>query len=234
MWAALSVLAASSPAHALEHTAGLRYRYGWIPSGIIDIWYFDDDDEGALDFERPKISANTFGLEYGLALDAGGGPSFLFWIERMPFKFDEGYWDDKESPPDHGDGDWLRPEKGVGLWTFGASYLHELPISSNDKPVWVSFHIGGGIGLGIGTGSITRWHPGFHDEVSDPNCLPEALAVDRFATCEDDGSVDIPKVVPIIDLTLGPKVHLTEHAMVRIDLGIHDVPYGGIAAGGVF
>ena len=234
MWAALAVVAASTPAHALEHTAGLRYRHGWLPKGILDTWYFDSDDEGALEFDRPRVSADVFGLEYGFAIEPGGGPSFLFWIERMPFHVEEGYWDDKESPANHGDGDWLRPEKGLGMTNFGASYLHELPISSNTKPVWVSFHVGGGIGIGLGTGEITKWSPGFHEDSLDPDCLPESLAVDRYDTCEPDGTVDVPKVLPIIDITLGPKVHLTEHAMVRLDFGLHDVPYGGIAAGGVF
>jgi hypothetical protein len=233
MWAALSVLAATSaPAHALEHTAGLRYRHGWLPGGILNTWFFDSGDEG-VEYDRPSVSADVFGLEYGLAIEPGGGPSFLFWIERMPFHMAEGYWDDKESPADHDDGDWLSPEKGLGMWTFGASYLHEVPITSDTKPVWVSFHAGGGLGLGVASGGITIWHPGFHEDVEDTSCLPEATAPQRYSTCAPDGTVDLPKIVPILDLTIGPKVHLTEHAMVRLDLGLHDVPYAGIAAGGV-
>lgn len=234
MWAALSILAVSTPAYALEHTAGVRFRHAWMPSSLLDIWYFEGDEEGALGFERPRISADVFGLEYGLALDSGGGPSFLFWIERMPFRMGEGYWDDKESPADHADGDWLRPEKGLGLWTVGANYVHELPITSSAAPVWVSFHVGGGIGLGFTSGQITQWHPGFHDDSADPDCLPDALAVDRYATCGSDGTVRIPGLVPILDLSIGPKVHITERAMVRLDLGLHDLPYAGIAGGGVF
>lgn len=230
----LLALAGALPAHAFEHTVGLRYRHGFVPAGILDVWFFDSDDEGALPYDRPKVSNDVFGLEYGLAMEPGGGPSFLFWIERVPFHLDAGYWDDVESPPNHIDGDWLEPEKGLGMWAFGPSYLHDIPLSSNEKPVWVALHVGGGIGLGIATGEITVWHAGFHSESLDPTCLPESAAVERHGACASDGEVNLPNVLPILDITVGPKLHVTEHAMVRLDLGFHDALYAGVAGGGSF
>lgn len=236
MTALLALIATSSPAHALEHTVAFRYRYGAVPRGLLDIWYFDGDDGdgAALGYTRPGVSANVFGLEYTAAPEPTGGPSFVGWIERIPIRMDAGYWDDKETPPDHNDGDWLQPEKGLGMWALGANYLHEVPLSSTDKPVWVSLAVGGGLGIGFLTGSITTWHAGYHEESLDPTCGPLDVAPDRYATCQPDGEVNLPGVVPILDLSVGPKIHLTEHAMVRLDFGLHDVLFAGIAAGGSF
>lgn len=234
MTALLALIATSPTAQALEHTAAFRYRYGVVPRGLLDIWYFDADDEGALPYERPGVSAQVLGLEYGLAPEPTGGPSFVGWVERIPFRMRAGYWDDRETPADHNDGDWLQPEKGLGMWAIGANYLHEIPLSSTSQPVWVSLAVGGGLGLGFTTGAITTWHAGYHEDSQDPTCGPLAIAPDRYQTCAPDGEVKLPGVLPILDLSVGPKVHLTEHAMVRIDLGFHDVLFAGVAAGGSF
>lgn len=218
----------------LTHTIGLRYRRASLPGGILDLFFFDSDDEGALPYDRPKVHANSVGLEYTLSLKPDGGASFVFWGERMGFPIEAGYWDDAESPVDHNDGDWLEPQKGLGMWTLGANFAQEIPLSTTTAPVWVSLAVGGGVGLGVGSGSITFWHPGYHPDTVDPTCGPLDIAPLRQSTCPADGDVKLPGVVPIVDLTIGPVVHIAEHAMVRIDLGIHDLLYYGIAGGGTF
>src|SRR5688500_12543429 len=95
----------------LTHTVALRYRRGSVPGGlIVDRFFFDADDEGALPYERPKVRANVFGLEYGLGLPPTGRSKVVGWIERIGIPLEAGYWDDRESPPDHVDGDWVEPE----------------------------------------------------------------------------------------------------------------------------
>lgn len=217
---------------APSHTVALRVRRGGIPQSIMDIWFFDNDDPGAPTYERPAIATNVFGLEYTLAPDPVGS-QLIVWVERAWIPMKDGYWDDVESPEDHTDGDWLAPDK-LGLWNFGVNYANEIGITSSAAPVWLSASIGAGIGLGIRTGSITVWHPGYHPDTVDPDCGYEDMAPDRVDVCVSDEQIKLPGVVPILDVTVGPKLHITEHAMVRLDLGIHDVLYIGGAAGGTF
>lgn len=222
----------ATQAHALEHNVSFRWRHGWMPGGILDIWYYDEKDEGALG-DRPGAQMDVFGLEYAVAPEITG-PSFQVYVERMPIHMDAGYWDDVESPADHADGDWLQPEKGFGTWNIGVGYAHVLAFSPTDKPVWAGLSVGGGLGLAVVTGSITQWHPGYHEEVVDTTCLPQSTAIDRAKTCGSDGEVNLPGVLPMVDITVGPMMSIQEHARIRLDMGLHDVPYVGITAGGAF
>ncbi len=228
----LVALLSVSQAGAVETAVSLRYRHGWLPGGTLDIWYFDEDDEGAIG-DRPNVQADVFGLEVQVSPQVTGS-AFQFWVERMPIRMDPGYWDDVESPPEHEDGDWLEPNPGFGLWTLGANAGYVLAFTDEAKPVWVGLSAGGGLGIGIASGSVTRWYPGEHDEVVEPNCGPGETAIERATHCVDDGEVDLPAVIPMLDVTVGPMVSLYEHARVRLDVGLHTVPYVGVTAGGAF
>lgn len=226
--------AGSTPALALDHTVGMRLRHGWVPRGIIDNWFFDIDDVGALPYERPTVRTTMIGLEYTLALEEGGGPAFVFWGERLPIHIDDGYWDDREDPPDHLDGTWIATSTGFGAWTLGANYLQEMPLSPTTAPVWSSFIVSFGLGAAFRNGELTFWHSGEHPELDDPACQVARPAPERVADCPSDGGLPLPSVLPILDLTLGTRVHLTEHANVRLEAGIHNVLYVGMSAGGSF
>jgi hypothetical protein len=228
----------STPAQALEHTVGARFRTGFVPNGVMDIWYFNSDDEGALPLERPSPAALMYGLEYTLAVQEKGGPSVQFYVERIDINMEEGYWDDKESPADHTDGDWLQPNKAFGAWGFGVDYVQEVPLSETAQPVWVSLNFGGGVGFGVSTGEVKVWKAQLNDDVVDPNCPSndtDALSPERAGVCVNDGLLKVPGIVPIVDIVTGPEVHFGDHVSVRLDLGWHLLAlYGGLAAGAVF
>lgn len=219
-------------AEAATHTFALRLRHGGVPQGIMDVWFFDSDDPGALAYDRPAIGVNVVGLEYTLA-PSPVGTSLVVWAERAWTPMKAGYWDDVESPEDHLDGDWIEPD-GLGLWALGVNYAHEIGVTPQTAPVWFGVVLGAGIGGGYRTGTITVWHPGYHEDSLAPDCLYESSAPDRVDSCPNDGTADMPRFVPILDVTASAKLHITEHAMVRLDLGLHDVPYIGGAAGGSF
>ena len=235
----LALAGLSTPAHALEHTVGARVRYGFVPNGVMNIWYFNEDDEGALPLERPTPSSIQYGLEYTLAVQEKGGPSVQFYIERVGINMEDGYWDDKESPADHTDGDWLEPSNDFGFFGFGVDYIQEVPLSDTVQPVWVALNLGGGIGFGVSTGEVEVWKAQLNDDVVDPNCPAggdgNALAPERSEVCVNDGLLNVPAVVPIVDILAGPEVHFGDHVSVRIDFGLHLISlYGGLAAGAVF
>ena len=221
-------------AGAAEHTVGLRLRHGWVPQGLIDRWFFDDDDPGALPYPRPPVRLTVIGLEYTLALADDGGPGFVFWAERIPIHLDPGYFDDREVPAIHDDGDWLAPDPDLGAWALGANFQQEIPLSPTAAPVWVGFVWSMGLGVGLRTGDIPYWHAGQNPLVVDPTCAPLAPAPDRATRCGPDGLLDIPAVVPILDISLGARVHLTDHATLRLEGGLHDVLYLGGSLGGTF
>ena len=207
----------------------LRGRYLSVPSAIMDAWYFDADDEGANPFQRPNLRMYSFGLEYVVKPQPA---NLIVYYEYIGNGIDEGYWDDRESPPDHDDGDWLKPSN-FGLHVIGFNYAHEIPISDDSKNVWVSMLFGGGVGIGILSGELTVWHPGGNESITN-NCLRDAPAFERKDTCEPDGEIKLPGVLPVLDLTMSTKVNFAERAHARLDLGIHNTFYVGTAVGTVF
>jgi hypothetical protein len=235
----LALAGLSSPAHAFEHTISARFRYGFVPKSFLDIWYFNEDDPGALaEYPRPTPSTLMYGLDYTLAVNEGGGPSVQFWAERLDIAMEDGYWDDKESVPDHLDGDWLAPRANWGAIALGVNYVQEVPFNTTSEPVYVALNLGGGAGIGFATSGVDVWHAQTADDVVDPNCPTndtDALAPERAPVCVKDGELDQPDVLPIIDIVIGPEAHFGDYVSVRFDFGVHLVSlYAGIAAGGVF
>ncbi|MBL8615256.1 MAG: hypothetical protein JNM72_06585 [Deltaproteobacteria bacterium] len=207
----------------------LRARYLTVPNAIMDAWFFDAGDEGANPFERPRLRMYTFGVEYVLKPRP---MNWVFYYEYVGNGIKEGYWDDRESPADHDDGDWLKPSN-FGLHVLGFNYAHEIPISDESRDVWVSMLFGAGLGLGIMSGELTVWHPGGNSSITN-NCLRDAPSFERKDTCEPDGEINLPGVLPILDLTMSTRVNFAERANARLDLGLHNTFYVGTAVGTVF
>ena len=168
----------------------LRYRYMFIPSAILDNWYFDSDDPGAYPLDRPKISTHVMGLEFALEPSP---ESLLFYAEYWKINLDPGYWDDREDDQaiDHTDGDWLAPS-GLGAVAVGFDFGYEAPITDQGKASWLGFRVGGGIGAAVVTGRIDQWHNG-RNLSADPtnNCLPDARQLDRYEACDPDETLEL-------------------------------------------
>lgn len=209
----------------------LRFRYLSVPSSIMDIWYFDSDDPGANDFDRPKVRGVAVGFEYVLKAPP---VNWIFYYEYIGSLIKEGYWDDVEEPADHEDGDWIKPD-GFGIHAIGANYGHSIPVTPDDRPVWLSLMFGGGLGIGFASGELQEWNPGSNPDITS-GCLtdPPAPAYERHSQCKADGVKRMPSVVPILDLTASARVNFDDKANVRLDLGLHDMLYIGGAAGAVF
>lgn len=226
-----AALALSPAAEAADYPmqAGLRARYMTIPDGFVDPYIYDEP--GA---ERPEIRAWAAGLEYTLANPT---TQWIFYAERIVFLVDDGYWDDVEEPPDHIDGQWIAPSDAFGLVAVGANAGKDVPLTDDTKDVWVDFHVSGGLGLGVPTGELTRWRAGDNytdDPVLDAECRPDDMATVRKDECGNDGTVNLPPVVPLVDLNLGFQFHFTENVYLRLEGGLHDMLYGGGALGGRF
>ena len=206
-----------------------RVRYLSVPNSVMDIWFFDSDEEGANPFERPKIRMYTFGVEYVLKPRP---MNWIFYYEYIGSGIREGYWDDAEEPADHDDGDWIKPS-GFGMHALGANYAHEIDVSDPERAVWVSMLFSAGLGAGIVSGQLQTWHPGGNETITN-QCLRDAPAYERKDSCPDDGSVRLPGLLPILDLTMSARVNFSERATARLDVGLHNLFYVGTSFGTVF
>jgi len=205
-----------------------------IPKGILDNWFFNEDDVGALPQPRPKVGATVVGAEFALENTPS---SWVFYAEYWKIRMGEGYWDDRETDPvDHNDGDWLKPVK-LGAIAVGANGGYELAISDQTAGTWVGARFGGGLGLMLPTGHIDQWHPGAaYSDKSTNNCSPTQFAPTRATTdgCDPDTTLNVPAALPILDIDVALKLHVSEVAVFRLDAGFHDMFFFGLGAGGMF
>lgn len=205
-----------------------RGRYMFLPESVLDIWYEKHSGDGIL--ERPAVGAYALGLEFVIKDKQANG---IFYLEYISALMDAGYWDDRDSEDDFGDGTWIEPE-GFGLVALGADYGYELKATS-----WLSFLFGAGLGLGIKTGDLVEWDPGEPEGTqngnnTDPGCGPDKPSYERQEDCEDDGTTAVPAVIPMVDVNVGFRFNFSDRATLRIEGGLHDLPYAGAAVGIVF
>ena len=232
---------AEEPSAALDEISrpffietNLRYRSIMLPDSLLDSLFYDSDDEGAFPQKRPVVGGQLMGLEVALQRDRS---TWLFYAEYVFCTMGAGYWDDNMDPiPDHEDGHWLRPDN-LSAWFAGVNFNYDIPITPVDRSIWLSIVTGGGLGVGIGQGSITYWVPGSVAQ-TDTNCYPDAPAYIRKDSCVADGEkIDdyaLWPFVPMIDLSASLKINFARRANIRIDGGLHPLPYYGFAAGGQF
>ncbi|MBN1334433.1 MAG: hypothetical protein JXB39_00575 [Deltaproteobacteria bacterium] len=230
---------AETPERTRDYLMEVNFRGRWlsVPDSILDIWFSNEDSDVALtNWPRPQVRAWSAGLEYVIRNDSANG---IFYFEYVGSLIDEGYWDDIDDPPDYGDGQYLVPDR-LGLLTLGADYAQEFHATE-----WLSFLIGGGLGILKVTGQMTLWRPGTvenpGENLNDPYCSegsianPRSPAYERYAAgCGDDGAKAIPPVLPIVDLNAGVRFHIGDRANLRIEGGLHDLLYVGVATGVVF
>ena len=176
-----------------------RGRHLSVPNSILDIWYFNENDEG-LDQPRPKIRAYSVGLEYVVKSrpndDEIGSSNGLFYFDWVANLTEQGYWDDVEDPPNHLDGDYVVPSKNLGLLVLGANYgyeIHMVRTSRTNGNFGMSMVAGAGLGVAVLLGDLEYW--GFS------NNAPGYTNYENGE--ESDGFKRIPKVLPMVTLILG-------------------------------
>ncbi|MES2641844.1 MAG: hypothetical protein V4850_20300 [Myxococcota bacterium] len=231
----LSVMPEATPPRKRKFLmeVGFRGRYMDLPDSILDLAYFNNKDDDTIP-DRPHVSAYSLGIEFVIKDEKANG---IFYVEYLNPLIKAGYWDDKEEPPDHLDGSWMEPDK-LGLVLIGANYAYEIKANN-----WFSFLFGAGIGGAIKIGELREWQPG--EDPSDPNgnnnnvdgacgTAPTPAYV-RQESCEDDGIIETPPVLPYIDINIGPRFSISDRASIRLEGGVHALlPYGGASVGITF
>ena len=201
----------------------LTYRNASLPDGWLDSFFSNGDEV------RPTISTQSFGLEYARTKEK---TTWVLYYEFIQNQTKSGYWDDLEEPLDRSDGVWVQPID-VNMHTLGFQSLFDINIPVSKENLAVDILLGGGLGVGILTGSIERWHNGSTEYAeNNNNCLPFGDALVREALCGDNPDVDglhIP-VLPVLDLSTGVRFRYDRFTS-KIMFGLHNLPYIGISAG---
>jgi hypothetical protein len=208
---------------AFEIEVGVRLRMVNIPPSLLDVWYYDEDDEGWAYIEgRPPVRGHGIGLETVVKGDNSNG---IFYVEYIDSDLEAGYWDDIENPPDHLDGDFLAPSPAQGMVTFGANYayeIHVLKIAATEGRFGLSFLAGGGLGLGVLTGSMSLWSP---DSDGNPSYK-------RYLDgLPPDSDKEIPRVYPMVDMNASLRLNFGDRVVLRLEGGLHSMLYYGTALG---
>ena len=211
-----------------------RGRYLTLPDGLLDIWYYDEGDDGVT-MDRPKVRAWGVGLEWWARWETGA--CFTVFFDYLGHMIDEGYWDDVEEPANHHDGEYLVPSR-LGIIDFGFGPGYEAKITP-----WMGFMFWGGLGPLFLTGEFDHWVHGSNAE-NDPYCeqgdgtLSDPVnspAYERYAAgCGSDGAKRIPSVLGVVDLVVALHFDFNQRANLRIEGGIHDLPFVGMATGVTF
>jgi hypothetical protein len=210
---------------------GFRGRYMDLPDVFMDIPYFKNDDDANVP-DRPHVSAYSLGIEFVVRDDKANG---IFYVEYLNPLIEAGYWDDREGSgdEDHLDGSWIEPDK-FGLVLIGANYAYEIRANN-----WFSFLFGAGVGAGIKIGNLNEWRFGDPEDVT-VDCGGQdttgQASYERKNDCDPDGHLaGVPPAIPYLDINLGPRFNIADHASIRVEGGIHMfLPYGGATLGIVF
>ena len=201
----------------------LTYRSASLPDGWLDA-YFSNENEA-----RPILKTQNFGLEYARTKE---NTTWVLYYEFIQNKTLAGYWDDLEEPLDRSDGVWISPE-AVNMHTLGFQSIYNIRIPIPNDAFTIDALIGGGLGIGVLTGSIERWHNGTTDyATSNQNCDILEDAKVRSKECSNSPDVDglpIP-VLPVLDLSTGVQLRYAR-ATTKIMFGFHNLPYVGVSVG---
>lgn len=219
---------APTPTHdrKFDLELGIRVRSVSVPRSMLDVWFFDaDDDNWAYIESRPRIRGTALGLEFGVSGDTGNG---LFYAEFLDSGMTDGYWDDIEEPANHLDGDYLAPSSAFGIVAFGANYAYEvhlLRVERTQGRLGVSFLVGGGLGLGILAGRLDRWGPDTQGNPSYKRYL-DGLP--------PDSGKEVPRIYPMVDLNTGIRLNFGDRVALRLEGGVHTLLYYGTSLGVTF
>lgn len=209
---------------------GFRGRMVNVPGGVLDIWYENESaDFWALPGEkRPRVSGYAGGLEF---LVKGDSANSIFYVEYIKSLMPAGYWDDRDGSNNPLNGEYLEPSDNLGMVTLGANYAYEAHLvrsaNTGGKFGW-SLLVGGGLGVGIRTGSINRWVVGPVDG------QPSYLRYQSGIAADDQKANVPPAVLPMVDINAGMRFMFGERVSIRFEGGLHTLLYYGTSVGLAF
>ena len=225
-----------------DHEISFRGRMLTVPDGLLDIWYYNEKEEGwAIPGKsRPDPRGYMLGLEY--VYKSKKGANGIFYFDYGASTMAEGYWDDREgsTSPDHSDGSYVVPSPGFSVFMAGADFGYEAHIVRTEKTngaFGLSLMPGGGLGVLFVSGNLEEWTPcptngyvtpGDCGNVGDPAYVVHANGRPSSST------VQIPKVLPVVDINLALRFNFGNRVVLRVEGGLHNLLYYGATLGLMF
>jgi hypothetical protein len=204
-----------------------RGRMMSVPDFLMDTGFFNDDDDGwAHSQPRPKLGGYGVGLELVVKSGNANGIFYFDWVNST---VKEGYWDDRENPADHLDGEYLVPSKPFGLAGFGANYAYEGHVvrTADTKGAFgLSFLVGAGLGVTFLVGNMERWTAVYEGEDAG---TPAYVRYENGM--ESDGDKKLVPALPYIDINTGVRFNFADRVVLRFEGGLHSIFYYGMAIG---
>jgi hypothetical protein len=199
---------------------GARLRYVFVPEGVLNLFLDHSTSMNSVGFGAEIVGRKgdtdiVFGIEYdgaspenGLYQDKGDDPSNCAAV-------------DPGNCPDYTEFD------GLGMIGIDASFIWHAKLSSR-----VQLRYGGGLGIGIVTGSIYQTKRACPagttiDDLDDPNACSDVIEARKE-------SEDVPPVVPIINALLGARFLISENLSLNVETGFRDVFYLGMGTDYIF
>ena len=213
---------AGSREEPVLHEVGLRYRFLNVPDNVAEWWLHGPEDNPELP-DRPHVAATGVGIDYHLQKGTNVGVFYVEWLKAL---VTEGYFDDREDPPDYYDGDYLVPER-FGAVNFGANYQAHFTVADGER-LKVEPLMGIGLGLALLTGTLQKWDGHIDEATGD---LIPAYEWYELNPDDPDGEFELPPVLPLIDIVFGCRFLIDDHYAIRAEFGFHDMPYAGVTLG---
>jgi hypothetical protein len=203
---AATMTASDEDPNATHWGAGLRLRYTFIPTGLIELFV----ERAAGGHSHPG-----FGIE---AIRKKGEFEIAFGLEYENLSGNRGFWIDKGESisgcpgapcdePDELDYD------GFSWLTLDATFIWHSKIAE-----MVAIRYGAGLGLGIIMGDVLR---------SDARCTSSDIASCTVYNPRREPEADVPPVFPVVNILLGTQIRPVKNLAINIEGGMHTVFYFG-------
>lgn len=212
----------------------IRLRETFVPSGLLGL-FLDHVPGGVantgvgLDLVRKRGDLELqLGFEYekitpaaGVYVNKGDGPNIAPTASSQAAV------------------DYILPNSNLGWFTIEFTFLNHAPITK-----WLAFRYGGGVGLGIITGSVPRYKVfcGAGASLSNlsPACTPPEVSSDGKATLDtadlpnQPQSEDVPPVFPVVNAIIGFQLRPIDKLVINLEGGIRTMPFIGTSIGYFF
>ncbi len=205
----------------VEYGVGIRLRNIRIPQSELELFV-----------ERAAGGVSNVG--FGVDLTRRRGNVEL----QLGFEFEhitpaEGVWIESGADVASGDeADYIlgpdRADSSLGWFTLEFTFLNHAPINKQ-----LAFRYGGGLGLGIITGSLKRIDvacTGATNDNVEPGCVPSTLGGQGVPTA---GGVpvkyDLPPVFPVVNAIVGLQYRPMPKATVNFEMGIRTMFFLGLS-----
>jgi hypothetical protein len=135
--------------------------------------------------------------------------------------------------------DYILPNASLAWFTVEFTFLNHAPITK-----WLAFRYGGGVGLGILTGSVPRYKVfcGAGASLSNlsPACTPPEVSSGGKATLDtadlpnQPQPEDTPPVFPVVNAIIGFQLRPIDKLVINLEGGIRTMPFIGTSIGYFF